>query len=75
MFSILVAEDDRNLNRMICAKLKQEGYHAFPAFDGEAGFFVSRGKGLWGTGRELGNRHVDGGMTGERGYVAEKLCI
>ena len=37
--------------------------------------FVSRGKGLWGTGREVGNRHVDGGMTGERGYVAEKLCI
>jgi len=35
MFSILVAEDDRNLNRMICAKLKQERYHAFPAFDGE----------------------------------------
>ena len=35
MFSILVAEDDRNLNRMICAKLKQEQYHVFPAFDGQ----------------------------------------
>lgn len=38
-------------------------------------YLVSRGEGLWGTGREVENRHVDGGMTGERGYVAEKLCI
>ena len=35
MFSILVAEDDRNLNRMICAKLKQEQYHVFSAYDGQ----------------------------------------
>ncbi len=35
MFSILVAEDDKNLNRMICAKLKQEHYSVFPAFDGQ----------------------------------------
>ena len=35
MFSILVAEDDCNLNRMICAKLKQEQYHVFSAYDGQ----------------------------------------
>lgn len=35
MFAILVVEDDRTLNKMICAKLKQEAFHAFPAFDGE----------------------------------------
>ena len=35
MFSILVVEDDKNLNRMICAKLKQAHYSAFPAFDGQ----------------------------------------
>lgn len=35
MFSILVAEDDTTLNRMICAKLKQANYVPFPAFDGE----------------------------------------
>ena len=35
MFSILVAEDDTNLNRMICAKLQQAQYKVFPAFDGE----------------------------------------
>jgi DNA-binding response OmpR family regulator len=36
MFSILVAEDDKNLNRMICAKLKQEQYNVFSAFDGQS---------------------------------------
>lgn len=35
MFSILVAEDDVSLNRMICAKLRQAQYHVFSAFDGE----------------------------------------
>jgi DNA-binding response OmpR family regulator len=35
MFSILVVEDDETLNKMICAKLKQESYHVFSAFDGE----------------------------------------
>ncbi|MCR5756823.1 MAG: response regulator transcription factor [Selenomonas sp.] len=35
MFSIMVVEDDKNLNRMICAKLKQAQYHVFPAFDGQ----------------------------------------
>lgn len=35
MFTILVVEDDRTLNKMICAKLKQESFHAFSAFDGE----------------------------------------
>ena len=34
MFSILVAEDDSTLNRMICAKLKQANYKPFPVFDG-----------------------------------------
>lgn len=35
MFTILVVEDDKTLNKMICAKLKQEAFHAFQAFDGE----------------------------------------
>lgn len=35
MFSILVAEDDATLNRMICAKLQQAHYRVFPVFDGE----------------------------------------
>jgi DNA-binding response OmpR family regulator len=35
MFSILVVEDDETLNKMICAKLKQESYRVFPTFDGE----------------------------------------
>jgi len=35
VFSILVAEDDINLNRMICAKLRQAQYNVFSAFDGE----------------------------------------
>lgn len=35
MFSILVVEDDEILNKMICAKLKQESYHVFASFDGE----------------------------------------
>ena len=35
MFSILVVEDDETLNKMISAKLKQESYRVFSAFDGE----------------------------------------
>lgn len=35
MFDVLVVEDDKNLNRMICAKLQQAQYHVFPAFDGQ----------------------------------------
>ena len=35
MFSILVVEDDETLNKMICAKLKQEKFKAFSAFNGE----------------------------------------
>ena len=35
MFSILVVEDDKTLNRMICTKLKQAQYTVFPALDGE----------------------------------------
>lgn len=35
MFSILVAEDDTALNRMICAKLTKAQYRPIPAFDGQ----------------------------------------
>lgn len=35
MFSILVVEDDETLNKMICAKLKQEQFEVQTAFDGE----------------------------------------
>ncbi|MFT4145836.1 MAG: response regulator transcription factor [Mobilitalea sp.] len=35
MFAILVVEDDETLNKMMCAKLKQEEYKVFRAFDGE----------------------------------------
>lgn len=35
MFSILVAEDDTALNRMICAKLTKAHYRPIPAFDGQ----------------------------------------
>ena len=35
MFSILVVEDDETLNKMICAKLKQEQFEVHAAFDGE----------------------------------------
>ncbi len=34
MFSILVVEDDEILNKMMCAKLSQEHFHTFRAFDG-----------------------------------------
>ncbi len=35
MFSILVVEDDEILNKMICAKLNQEHFKTYAAFDGE----------------------------------------
>lgn len=35
MFEILVVEDDETLNKMLCAKLKQEQYKVFQAFHGE----------------------------------------
>ena len=35
MFSILVVEDDETLNKMICAKLKQEHFDVHTSFDGE----------------------------------------
>jgi DNA-binding response OmpR family regulator len=34
LFTVLVVEDDETLNKMICAKLKQEHFKVFPAFDG-----------------------------------------
>lgn len=40
MFAILVVEDDETLNKMICAKLKQEQYSAFSARDGEEALLV-----------------------------------
>ena len=35
MFSILVVEDNENLNKMMSAKLKMETYNVFSAFNGE----------------------------------------
>ena len=35
MFTILVVEDDETLNKMVCAKLKQERFYSFSAFNGE----------------------------------------
>ncbi|MCB2288499.1 response regulator transcription factor [Clostridium sp. CS001] len=35
MFSILVVEDDENLNKLMGEKLKNEAYQVFSAFDGE----------------------------------------
>lgn len=35
MFSILVVEDDKILNKMICAKLQQESYRVFTSFNGK----------------------------------------
>ena len=64
MFSILVAEDDKNLNRMICAKLKQERYHAFPAFDGEEALEIMEREHL------AGKRPQRGGAAGVHGAGA-----
>lgn len=35
MLKILVAEDDYNINKLICKNLEKAGYTALPAFDGE----------------------------------------
>ncbi|MCM1273039.1 MAG: response regulator transcription factor [Clostridium sp.] len=35
MYHILVVEDDRNTNQVICEFLKDAGYHAVAAYDGE----------------------------------------
>jgi two-component system OmpR family response regulator len=47
MFSILVVEDDENLNKLMCEKLKNETYQVFSAFDGEEALEV------------LDQKHVD----------------
>lgn len=44
MFAILVVEDDKTLNKMICAKLKQEAFHVFSAFDGEEAIRILDGE-------------------------------
>ena len=35
MVKILLAEDDKDLNALICARLTQEGYEAIPCADGQ----------------------------------------
>ena len=40
MFSILVVEDDKILNEMICAKLRVQDYTVLSAYDGEAALDV-----------------------------------
>ncbi|WP_319001544.1 response regulator [Clostridium sp. CS001] len=35
MFSILVVEEGKNLNKLMGEKLKNEAYQVFSAFDGE----------------------------------------
>ena len=40
MLSILVVEDDAALNKMMTARLKQEAYTVFSAFDGEGSTFT-----------------------------------
>lgn len=47
MFSILVVEDDSTLNKLICAKLKQEGFKTHTAGHGEEAL------------RILGEEHID----------------
>lgn len=37
MFNILVIEDNKNMRKLICATLKQNGYSTFEAEDGEVG--------------------------------------
>ncbi len=36
MFNILVAEDDKELNRLFCTVLEKNGYRCFPVKDGAA---------------------------------------
>ena len=40
MFNILVIEDNKNMRKLICATLKQNGYSTFEAEDGEVGLDV-----------------------------------
>lgn len=40
MFNILVIEDNKNMRKLICATLKQNGYSTFEAADGEIGLDV-----------------------------------
>ena len=40
MFNILVIEDNKNMRKLICANLKQNGYSTFEAEDGEVGLDV-----------------------------------
>lgn len=40
MFNILVIEDNKNMRKLICATLKQNGYSTFEAEDGEIGLDV-----------------------------------
>ena len=40
MFNILVIEDNKNMRKLICASLKQNGYSTFEAEDGEVGLDV-----------------------------------
>lgn len=40
MFNILVVEDDKELRDLFCAVLTDNGYHAFPATDGENAFDI-----------------------------------
>lgn len=47
MFSIMVAEDDPVLNRMVCSKLRLEGFDPVPALDGAQALALTR------------ERHVD----------------
>ena len=40
MFNILVIEDNKNMRKLMCATLKQNGYSTFEAEDGEVGLDV-----------------------------------
>lgn len=40
MFNILVIEDNKNMRKLICATLKQNGYSTFEAEDGKVGLDV-----------------------------------
>ncbi|MGM9535582.1 MAG: response regulator transcription factor [Intestinibacter sp.] len=40
MFNILVIEDNKNMRKLICATLKQNGYSTYEASDGEVGLDV-----------------------------------
>lgn len=38
---VLVAEDDRAMNQLLCAMLQSAGYIAFPAFDGASALMAA----------------------------------